>query len=320
MKCRICGNEKGNKTFIVNEMMFGTKEKFEYLECAACGCLQLVNIPGDLSKYYPNEYNAFDKQSFIEKNRLLNRLQNKKVKYLLNENKSLLGWGLNIIKRDSFENKLVDAGVKTTYKILDIGSGTGGRLIRMRKKGFTDLTGSDLFIKENIVYDEGLRILKKDIRDIKEKYDFIMMNHSFEHFLDPLTTLKIIYQLLKPDRFLLIRIPVAASYAWGKYKTNWVALDAPRHIFIHTQKSMQVLANETGFQMTKVNYDSSEYQFIGSEQYKNNISLHSEKSYFVNPRESMFNSKDIKTFRKKAKELNKKQKGDAACFYFYKKG
>src|SRR5690606_33179597 len=53
--CRICGNIGENKMHMAREMMFGTRDKFRYIECAKCGTLQIAEIP-DLTKYYPAEY------------------------------------------------------------------------------------------------------------------------------------------------------------------------------------------------------------------------------------------------------------------------
>ena len=45
MICRICGNDKNNKPFEVREMLYGTKEKFDYFQCAECECLQISEYP-----------------------------------------------------------------------------------------------------------------------------------------------------------------------------------------------------------------------------------------------------------------------------------
>lgn len=56
---RICSNTESNRALIVREMMYGFGDTFEYIECAQCGCLQIREIPDDLSKYYPENYWAF---------------------------------------------------------------------------------------------------------------------------------------------------------------------------------------------------------------------------------------------------------------------
>src|SRR5262245_30781001 len=54
--CEVCGHTAGNKALVAREMMFGWKDEFEYVECGACGCLQLSNVPLDLNRYYPDDY------------------------------------------------------------------------------------------------------------------------------------------------------------------------------------------------------------------------------------------------------------------------
>ena len=51
--CRICDGEI-SKSYTVREMLLGTRDTFEYLECGSCGCLQIAEIPDNLLKYYPD--------------------------------------------------------------------------------------------------------------------------------------------------------------------------------------------------------------------------------------------------------------------------
>ncbi len=77
MKCRICENSKGLETCQVREMMFGLKESFTYFKCPTCGCLQIAEIPDDMSGYYPPEYYSYNMpvseipslKSFLKKKR-----------------------------------------------------------------------------------------------------------------------------------------------------------------------------------------------------------------------------------------------------------
>lgn len=48
---------------ILPEMMFGFGEEFAYFECSKCGCLQISEIPVDISKYYPSDYYSFSQNS-----------------------------------------------------------------------------------------------------------------------------------------------------------------------------------------------------------------------------------------------------------------
>jgi hypothetical protein len=113
-------------------------------------------------------------------------------------------------------------------------------------------------------------------------------------------------------------MPVAASYAWRHYGVNWVALDAPRHLFLHTVRSIQLLSKQAGFKVADIEFDSTESQFIGSEFYLRNIPLKDQSLYLKNPRNSIFSKKQIQEFKNKAIQLNAANDGDQACFYLYK--
>ena len=58
-KCNICGNKKNNNYFKVKEMMFGIFDEFDYFQCFKCRCLQITEIPKNLSDYYPKNYYSY---------------------------------------------------------------------------------------------------------------------------------------------------------------------------------------------------------------------------------------------------------------------
>ena len=137
---------------------------------------------------------------------------------------------------------------------------------------------------------------------------------------DPLSSIKELYRLVKPKRYVLIRIPIVSSFAWRKYRTNWIQLDAPRHLFLHSVKSIQILADKTNFKVTDVVYDSKSVQFWGSELYEKQIEVKKRHSFYSNikKRQSFFSKKELQKYEQKAKELNAQKDGDQACFYLYK--
>ena len=54
--CPLCGGRTGAATYEAREMMLGTRERFHYGECGACGTLVLLDVPSDLGRYYPDDY------------------------------------------------------------------------------------------------------------------------------------------------------------------------------------------------------------------------------------------------------------------------
>ena len=318
MYCVACGVKlKKDLFFLAKEMMYGFRENFKYFQCDKCECLQISHLPKDLSKFYPTDYYSYHEPN-VSTNKIINFIKKKRAIYCI-ERKSLFGMFVSFtygIPDWHKWFKLID--LKFSDKILDVGSGGGDLLFNMNIEGFSKLIGVDPYINEDIYYSDQLQIFKKNIYDIVDQFDFIMLNHSFEHMLNPLDVLKKLYSILSPQKYLLIRIPVIGTHAWRTYNVDWFSLDAPRHLHIQSLTSMNIMAEKSGFTLKNIVFDSSENQFWGSEQYKNNIPLYDERSYLINTEKSIFSKKEINQFKNDSKKLNINNDGDSAIFYLYK--
>jgi len=314
MNCRICGNDKGNTHHEAREMMFGTNEAFQYFQCSECGCLQIAELPASMEKYYPADYYSY--QINAGNNKFKTFMRNRKTKlalfgspfiksiFKIKPNKSLYFLSLIPLREDT--------------SILDVGCGAGHLLLSLREIGMEKLLGIDPFNPQDIKYENGLMIKKMDLSAVDGRWDIVMLHHSFEHMPDPSEILQIVSRLLVPNGCCVIRIPVASSYAWNHYGVNWVQLDAPRHFHLHSIASMKILAQRAGLETCKVVYDSTAFQFWGSEQYLKGISLVDKRSYSKNSRDSIFSKEDISVFTARANELNDRKEGDQAIFYLKK--
>ena len=316
-KCKVCGNAHRNQLYPVKEMQLGLRETFHYMECDQCGCIQLLDLPENLEKYYPAKgyYSFHLGLNFRNKPDLLRKL---KAAYLIYGKSQLLGRLLSIgYKAPELINWLKNTGVQYQDNILDVGAGNGSLLLNLFRIGFTRLSGADPFIEKDLQYGP-VSIYRKNIFELSGQYDLIMLHHAFEHMDEPGKVLQQLYRLLKKGKYLLIRTPVMGNYSWTKYGTNWMDLDAPRHIIVHSVKSMQLLAAEAGFEIKKIVFDGNYMSLIGSEQYSKGIALNDPNSYMVNKAETSFTANDIRKFKKMNQQLNRDERANQAAFYLFK--
>ena len=316
MECKICGNKNNNRHHKPQEMMLGLRDEHDYIECSVCGCLQIAALPDNLADYYPDNYYSYQKAQ--TQSRLKKRLIQFRDQYAAT-GKCLLGHLIHLIYPEVKLATLQRLRINTQSRIMDVGCGAGNLLHSLADIGFQNLLGIDPFNKQDIHYDNGLAIQKKSIHDADGEWDVIMFHHSFEHVYDQHEVLDKVHALLAQDGCCLLRVPTVSSYAWVHYGLDWVQLDAPRHLFLHSIKSMQQLAEQHGFTLEHVHYDSNALQFWGSEQYQQNMPLCDARSYAENKENSLFTDKQIQAFEKRAKELNAHQQGDQAAFYLRKK-
>ena len=194
-KCSICDNEDKNKTHTVPEMMYGEGDKFDYIECGNCGCLQIAHIPENIEKYYPPNYYSYSSRIDVKAS-LKIWLQSVIIKNRL--------YGKHLFKSIASKYKgysFIDFLAKNDYlgkntKILDVGCGTGALLLKLNRLGFKHLSGVDPFLEKDIDYKNGVHIRKKYLHEIEERNDIVMLHHSFEHMEDPLSALNDIRKIL----------------------------------------------------------------------------------------------------------------------------
>jgi SAM-dependent methyltransferase len=294
-------------------MMFGLREEFDYLECSRCGCVQLCQPPSDFSKYYPADYYSFQPHGWAKT--FLRRQWSAYAFHGWNP----LGW--LVTKRFAERTEVISvrrANIPFSARILDVGCGAGHLIDDLWHLGFKKVQGVDPFIEHDLVHHQGFVVLKKDLRDLAGEYDLIMLHHSFEHMDRPDETMYHLRRLLASSGMVILRIPIAASFAWKHYGVNWVNLDAPRHLFLHSPESIKILAARTGLTVCSMVYEGDAGTFWGSEQYRQGIPLRDPRSYASNRKKSIFTPQQIREFQETARELNARKEGDLACFYLTK--
>lgn len=299
--CFACGDFGPKKEYIVKENMFGLLHEFIYVECMTCCSLQIKEVPENLSFYYSSEY--YTSRGLVLSSSVKNIFKKLRWQFhmrnlLIYDNTEYLHW-------------LKPLNLELDSKIADIGCGNGQLLYEMHCSGFNDLYGFDPFLHKEISLD-GLKISQCNVEDIKGQFDVVMLHHSFEHMADPEATMKKLTSLIRPNGKLLIRVPVTDAEVWKTEGVNWFQLDAPRHLFIPSGKAMKIMGDSNGLILTQVIFDSNEKQFVITDMYKKGFSLKS------NEPDKFVDKKSRKLLIQKAKQLNKDQKGDQACFYFTK--
>jgi SAM-dependent methyltransferase len=297
-------------------MMFGTRDEFEYLECAQCGTVQIDEIP-DLGPYYTATYYSFETSEFKGDVSVRKRLSEFATRAFYTSRH--LPFSEAFFRIADLNARLIDRGLglasvlhldpPRNARILDVGCGSAELLRVLAQLGFTSLTGIDKFLTKES--DDGrISLRAAEISNVDGQFDLVMFHHSLEHVPDPIAALGDANTLLTPGGTCLVRIPLL-SHAWEQYGVNWVGLDPPRHLVLMTEETMRKVAEQTGFEVADVVYDSTSFQFSASEKYSLNIPL-------VGTAEP-FSKRQLREWDKEAKRLNRLGRGDQAAFFLKKR-
>ena len=309
-KCRMCGSGDARRQIAVREMMFGTRTVFQYVECSGCEGLQIDRIPDNLSEFYPDDYYSFStpEGSITIKARVgifLRRLQRRAHLAGYEALERLLALRMGPIVTPK---ALANLTVSPTARILDVGCGAGSLLIVLRNAGFLHPYGVDPFLPRSISYPGGVRVARAALSEMRGPFDLIMLHHVFEHLPDPLQTLRECRDLLASDGQLLLRFPSVPCEAFDVYGTDWLALDAPRHLHIVSRVGLESMAHAAGLKISSWSQDSEAQQFWGSEQYQRDIPLFDKRSFTKD--RSVLDPARLREMETKAEALNRAGRGD----------
>ena len=246
-----------------------------YLECAACKALQLLDVPADLSRYYPRDY-----YSFAPSGALKNSLRQRRSAYA-HGTRGVSGWlAEQMLGPDYAMRAIRRARIPFDARVLDVGCGSGHLIRGMAGLGYRHTCGLDPFLEADLHYPDGVTVWKRSIDEMDGAFDVVMSHHAFEHMPAPARALSEMRRLLAPGGRILVRIPVADSHAWRRYGVNRVNLDAPRHLFLHTPDSMKRLAEQTSLTISDIVFEGNASQFIASDQYERDGPLADPRSVY----------------------------------------
>jgi SAM-dependent methyltransferase len=315
--CRICGEAISAPPFRATESMLGRGDAFEYRECSACGCVQIAEYPRDIAAYYPQSYysmhvatNGHGALRGVER-----WLRKHRARHALGR-LDVLGLGLHkLFGALECYDWLRFAGVGQESSVLDVGCGNGFLLSVLQKDGFSRLEGVDPFARDDARTQAGF-VIRRSLDEIAHRPDFILLSHSLEHMQEQRRVLERVRAISSPTTCVCVRIPLAAE-AFRRYRENWVQLDPPRHYYLHTPKSFTELARQAGFRVVATKYDSTGFQFWGSEQKKLGIPLFDPRSQAVaaGARDALFDRARMRDWEREAAELNRDEQGDQATFF-----
>ncbi|MBL7864396.1 MAG: class I SAM-dependent methyltransferase [Cyclobacteriaceae bacterium] len=266
--CPVCDSTGPREKYQVADRHYGNKGLFTYTICVGCQLEFFDPMPSndELMKFYPEEsYYAYS-MGMPQKESSWKTLFRKIL---------FLGY------------RTKDPHFNEPGRLLDIGCGSGWFMYEMREKGWEVMgvepshAGAETGRKANLDIHEGDLLSTSYSSDY---FDYIRLNHAFEHIPDPAEVLTEIRRILKPGGKVFIGVPNVASFNAKVFRQYWYYLGAPVHTFNYSHRTLPMLAKKLGFKNVRVLFNSNFKGVLGSIQiYLNrNNGRTSEEGFVVN--------------------------------------
>lgn len=311
--CALCGGPLEREPLAVPEMMFGTRELFQYGRCRVCRALTLLDPPADLDSHYPGDYYSLEVRETGANPRAGGSFRRLRTGLVLRLPARLIDPLASRGRLPAFFRWFAGRGVTVESSILDVGSGGGKTLVDLARHGFTNLRGVDPHLARDRRLG-SIEIAQGSIDEVEGQFEVVMLNHTLEHLPAPRDALARLRNHLAPGGMLLVRVPVADSWAARTYGENWVQIDAPRHAVVPTHAGVVAAAELAGLRVVRSFRDSSFFQFWGSERYRAGIPLRGPEALAGDAEVGRSSDTRVRAWEKRARELNARGDGDSAAF------
>ncbi|HLY26164.1 MAG TPA: class I SAM-dependent methyltransferase [Aggregatilineales bacterium] len=243
--CDLCGAIDAAPYLKVHDQIYHLPGEFQLVKCGYCELIYLNPRPDSASigAFYPDlDYHAFRPSSGFKADLLKRR-------------------------RESEARSLV-ASLPAHPRILEIGCATGELLVTLRTMGAQVAGVEPNAAAVQVARDRHALDVQQGTLDEATfepgQFDLVLMKYALEHVHSPLATLRRIRDLLKPGGQVVLWVPNAASLDSALFGKNWRGLDAPRHLYIFTPKTMRRLIQTAQLRLTKLSYDPMPNDFAGS--------------------------------------------------------
>jgi 2-polyprenyl-3-methyl-5-hydroxy-6-metoxy-1,4-benzoquinol methylase len=140
-------------------------------------------------------------------------------------------------------------------RLLEVGCGNGSRLLDLQKRGWV-VEGQEIDPQAaSYARSKGLHVHEGSLDHAglpDASYEVILLSHVLEHVHRPVEILRECGRLLKPGGRLVLSTPNIESLGHRIYKRDWLALDPPRHLVIHSRRSLERVLRDAGFGDTSI--------------------------------------------------------------------
>lgn len=229
--CLVCGADS-RKPFLTVANRFDLSQTFQLVQCQQCGLVYLCPRPTEksIARYYqdpgyqPHQLKALSLSGKIyEAVRVIN----------------------NRYKRRLIE-KYIGKG-----RILDYGCGTGEFLLEMKKSGWETYGFEPTPRAAQMARNYGLDLIEK-LDNLTHTISVITLWHVLEHVHGARHLLKQFHDILDPNGLLCLALPNRTCLDAKIFKQNWVAYDAPRHLYHFSPADIEKLLCDCGFTISSM--------------------------------------------------------------------
>jgi SAM-dependent methyltransferase len=144
-----------------------------------------------------------------------------------------------------------------TYRepILDVGSNRGDLLLALQARGLRGVGLESNTVAARFSRSRGIEVIEGSVEEVDlptAHFRSVILSQVLEHVHDPHGVLSRLRNAAAEDASLYILVPNAGSFWRRVFRSDWVHWHVPFHLYHHTERSLALLLEQSGFRPTAV--------------------------------------------------------------------
>lgn len=233
LACPVCGGSERVLLLMARDHHYGNSGDFRLEGCTHCGLGVQAPMPSEaeLARFYPDDYPC---HQWVGVDR---------------------PWLVRLRRWLLCDTLAREPRIERPGRMLDVGCGSGVALVRFRRLGWEAIGVEPDPRAVRTGREHGLEIIEGRLEGAgfaEASFDYVRLDHSFEHLRDPLGTLRELRRILRPGGRLFVSVPEFGSTTrrwWGGY---WWFLGLPVHTYQYSHRTLPRLLQKEGFEVESV--------------------------------------------------------------------
>ncbi len=275
--CPLCGEPQSHTVLVASDLLYGCPGEFKLARCAACYHVFLNPRPTRecIGQFYPADYGPF--RGALSVPRPLGSGQcgplpngrgtvTRSWKCL----RRLVLWWI-----DSRAAPIPHSPLPAPYSplALELGCSHGAFLHQLRERGWKCVGIEPAAEVARRAVETGLDVRVGSLESVvasdpqtfaPSSFDAIFAWMVIEHLHDPVATLRLARELLKPGGTLSISVPNFGCWEQRTFGRVWYALQLPTHLQHFTSASIRRMLAASGLELVEVIHQRNVNNLVGS--------------------------------------------------------
>lgn len=286
--CPLCGENRSTPIRLASDLLYRVPGEFSLVRCDACRHRFLNPRPTRecIGEFYPADYGPFRGPSSAEC-----RVQSAKCKVTDGQRarsacdphswqwlRRLVLWWIDsqaapIPKLESSSFKAQISKLKSPPRALELGCSHGAFLQQLRGLGWECVGIEPAAEVASRAAERGFDVRVGSLESsvsadtqtfAPNSFDAVFAWMVIEHLHDPIATLRVVRELLKPDGMLSLSVPNFGCWEQRAFGRFWYALQLPTHLQHFTVASLRRLLEISGFELVELIHQRNVNNLVGS--------------------------------------------------------